>query len=260
MQKLFTYKITEAEATFLKPGMRVAVEFGKSKIFTALVYNVHNTAPVGYEAKEIYQILDEVPIINELQLKHWEWIANYYMCSLGEVFRAALPSAFLLESETEIQLVPGFTNEEVLSNEEFLIFEALQHQTQLSISKIIEILGKKNVFPIIKTLIEKNVIVVKEQIYEQYKPKLVKYIRLKEPWNASEKLSELLETLSRAKKQRELILTYFQLQSLNKPIKVTQLQERAETSNAVIKSLIDKDIFEIYFCQSGNSFLNFFRI
>ena len=93
MQKLFTYKITEAEATFLKPGMRVAVEFGKSKIFTALVYTIHNTAPVGYEAKEIYQILDEVPIINELQLKHWEWIANYYMCSLGEVFRAALPSA-----------------------------------------------------------------------------------------------------------------------------------------------------------------------
>ncbi|MFB9271719.1 MULTISPECIES: replication restart helicase PriA [Flavobacteriaceae] len=249
LQKLFTYKITAAEANFLKPGMRVAVEFGKSKIFTALVYNIHNTAPVGYEAKEIYQILDEVPIVNELQLKHWEWIASYYMCSLGEVFRAALPSAFLLESETEIQLVAGFKNEELLSGEEFLIFEALQHQSQLSISKIIEILGKKNVFPIIKTLIEKNVIVVKEQIYEQYKPKLVKYIRLKEPWSASERLSELLETLSRAKKQRELILTYFQLQSLKKPIKVAQLQEKASASSAVIKALLDKDIFELYFIQ-----------
>ncbi len=249
MQKLFTYKITAAEANFLKPGMRVAVEFGKSKIFTALVYNIHNTAPVGYEAKEIYQILDEVPIVNELQLKHWEWIASYYMCSLGEVFRAALPSAFLLESETEIQLVASFKNEELLSGEEFLIFEALQHQSQLSISKIIEILGKKNVFPIIKTLIEKNVIVVKEQIYEQYKPKLVKYIRLKEPWSASERLSELLETLSRAKKQRELILTYFQLQSLKKPIKVAQLQEKASASSAVIKALLDKDIFELYFIQ-----------
>ena len=119
----------------------------------------------------------------------------------------------------------------------------------MSISKIIEILGKKNVFPIIKTLIEKNTIVVKEQIYEQYKPKLVKYISLKEPWNTTEKLSELLENLSRAKKQRELILTYFQLQSLKKPIKVTQLQEKASASSAVIKSLIDKDIFEIYFIQ-----------
>lgn len=247
--KLFTYKITEAEANFLKPGMRVAVEFGKSKIYTALVYNIHNTAPVGYEAKEIYQILDEDPIVNELQLKHWEWIANYYMCALGEVFRAALPSAFLLESETEIQLVTGFTNEEILSDEEFLIFEALQHQSQLSIFKIIEILGKKNVFPIIKTLIEKNVIVVKEQIYEQYKPKLIKYIRLKAPWSSKDKLSELLENLSRAKKQRELILTYFQLQSLKKPIKVTQLQDKATASTSVIKSLIDKDIFEYYFIQ-----------
>jgi primosomal protein N' (replication factor Y) len=247
--KLFTYKITEAEADFLRPGMRVAVEFGKSKIYTALVYNIHNTAPIGYEAKEIYQILDEVPIVNELQLKHWEWIASYYMCALGEVFRAALPSAFLLESETEIQLVTGFSNEELLSNEEFLIYEALQHQSLLSIFKIIEILGKKNVFPVIKSLIEKNVIVVKEQIYEQYKPKLIKYIRLKAPWNASNKLSELLETLNRAKKQRELILTFFQLQSLKKPIKVTELQDKAKASSAVIKSLIDKDIFEIYFIQ-----------
>ncbi|UMB54520.1 primosomal protein N' [Lutibacter sp. A64] len=249
LSKLFTYKITEAEANFLKPGMRIAVEFGKSKIYTALVYNIHNTAPVGYEAKDIYQILDEFPIVNQLQLKHWEWLANYYMCALGEVFRAALPSAFLLESETEIQLVAGFTNEEILSDEEFLIFEALQHQSQLSIFKIIEILGKKNVFPIIKTLIEKNVIVVKEQIYEQYKPKLIKYIRLKAPWDSNDKLSKLLEELSRAKKQRELILTYFQLQSLKKPIKATVLQDKAGTSSSVLKSLIDKEILEYYFIQ-----------
>ncbi len=229
--------------------MRIAVEFGKSKIYTALVYNIHNTAPVGYEAKDIYQILDEFPIVNQLQLKHWEWLANYYMCALGEVFRAALPSAFLLESETEIQLVAGFTNEEILSDEEFLIFEALQHQSQLSIFKIIEILGKKNVFPIIKTLIEKSVIVVKEQIYEQYKPKLIKYIRLKAPWDSNDKLSKLLEELSRAKKQRELILTYFQLQSLKKPIKATALQDKAGTSNSVLKSLIDKEILEYYFIQ-----------
>jgi primosomal protein N' (replication factor Y) len=249
LQKLFTYKITEAEADFLEPGMRVAVEFGKSKIYTALVYSIHTIAPDGYEAKEIHQILDETPIVNKIQLKHWEWIAKYYMCSLGEVFRAALPSAFLLESETEIQAVAGFSKENELSDEEFLIFEALQHQSQLSIFKVIEILGKKSVFPIIKSLMEKNVIVVKEQIYEQYKPKLVKYIRLKEEWNSNEKLSELLEILSRAKKQRALILTYFQLQTGKKPIKVSQLQEDSNCSLAVIKSLVDKGIFEYYFIQ-----------
>ena len=156
LQKLFTYKITEAEATFLKKGMRVAVEFGKSKIYTALAYTIHTDAPIGYEAKDIHQILDETPIVNEIQLKHWEWISTYYMCSLGDVFRAALPSAFLLESETEIELIQGFTKEEKLSDDEFLVFEALQHQPRLSIFQIIEILGKKGVFPIIKKPIRKK--------------------------------------------------------------------------------------------------------
>lgn len=250
LQKLFTYKITEAEASFLKKGMRVAVEFGKSKIYTALVYKIHQTPPIGYVAKEIYQILDDIPVVNKIQINHWEWISSYYMCSLGEVYRAALPSAFLLESETEVQLVKGFTNEAGLSNEEFLIFEALQHQSQLSIQQIVEIIGKKTVFPIIKTLIDKNAIVVKEQIYEQYKPKLEKYVRLTEAWNAPEKLSELMDSLSRAKKQRAIILTYFQLQSAKKPIKITLLQEDSNSSSAVIKSLIDKEIFEIYFIQT----------
>ncbi len=225
LQKLFTYKITEAEAVFLSKGIRVAVEFGKSKVYTALVYKIHNESPIGYEAKDIHQILDETPIVNEFQLKHWEWIANYYMCSLGEVYRAALPSAFLLESETVIQLAQNFSNENILSNDEFLVFEALQHQSQLSIQEIIEIIGKKNIFPIIKDLIKKNVITVKEQIYEQYKPKLIKYIHLKETWSTNSKLNELLESLSRAKKQRDVVLTYFQLQTTKKPIKVLELQK-----------------------------------
>jgi primosomal protein N' (replication factor Y) len=98
LQRLFTYRITEAEAQFLKKGMRVAVPFGKKKIYTALVFEIHQEAPMAYEAKPIHQILDDMPVVNELQLQHWEWIASYYMSSLGEVYRAALPSAFLLES------------------------------------------------------------------------------------------------------------------------------------------------------------------
>jgi primosomal protein N' (replication factor Y) len=229
--------------------MRVAVEFGKSKIYTALVYTIHNQAPVGYEAKDIHQILDEVPIVNATQLTHWEWIAKYYMCSLGDVYRAALPSAFLLESETTILLKQGFTDENSLLNEEFLVFEALQHQPQLSIHQIVEILDKKSVFPVIKQLIEKNVIVVKEHIYEQYKPKLVKYIQLTVTWKSNDKLSCLLEELSRAKKQRDVILTYFQLQASKKPIKVSELQAKSNCTTGVIKSLVDKKVLEYYFIQ-----------
>ena len=100
LQKLFTYRINEAELDFIQVGMRVAVPFGKSKIYTALVYEKHENEPKAYEAKDIYQIIDEAPVVTRLQLDHWQWIADYYMCSLGDVMRAAVPKAFLLESET----------------------------------------------------------------------------------------------------------------------------------------------------------------
>ena len=100
LTKNFTYQVSETEFYFIQKGMRVAVPFGRSKIYTALVIDKHNKPPQLYEAKEIHQILDEKPIVNEIQIRHWQWIASYYMCSLGEVFRSALPSGFVLESET----------------------------------------------------------------------------------------------------------------------------------------------------------------
>jgi primosomal protein N' (replication factor Y) len=249
LPKLFTYQITEAESKFLKKGMRVAVEFGKSKIYTALVYEIHQVPPKGYDAKDIHQILDETPIVNEIQLKHWKWISDYYMCTLGDVYRAALPSAFLLESETIILKNESFTDESILDNDQFLIFEALQNHSQLTINQTIEILGKKTVFPILKSMIEKEAINLKEQIYEQYKPKLVKYVRVN-PLYTEDKLQELLESLSRSKKQREAILSYFQLEiSTKKPIKVTDLIEASYTSAAVVKALVEKEILEFYFIQ-----------
>ena len=229
--------------------MRVAVEFGKKKIYTALVYEIHKTPPKGYEAKDIHQILDETPIVNEIQLQHWQWIADYYMCTLGDVFRAALPSAFLLESETSILKNNDFTAENELSNDEFLIFEALQHQSELNVNQVISILNKKTVFPILKSMLDKEAIILKERIYEQYKPKLVKYVRLN-PVYTDDKLNDLLDSLNRAKKQRETVLTYFQLQlSTKKPVKVSDLEKESGSSAAVIKALVDKGIFEYYFIQ-----------
>ncbi|MDG1698070.1 MAG: primosomal protein N', partial [Polaribacter sp.] len=178
IQKTFTYSVTEDEANFLQKGMRVAVSFGKSKIYSALVFNIHQTKPTLYEAKEIHQILDETPLVNEQQLQHWQWVSNYYMCSLGDVYRASLPSAFLLESETIIYKNEHFSNDIILTDDEFLIFEALQHQSQLTIHQVADILGKKKVMPIVNELLKKSAITIKEEIYEQYKPKLVKYVRL----------------------------------------------------------------------------------
>ncbi len=228
--------------------MCVAVSFGKSKIYTALVFEIHQHKPTAYQAKDIYQILDEKPLVTSKQLKHWQWISDYYMCSLGEVFRAALPSAFLLESETIILKNNTFSSEEDLTDNEFLIVEALQHQSQLNLQQIMQITGKTKVFSLIKQLLEKEAIIVKEEIYEQYKPKVIQYIRLQKQWEA--KLDVLLEKLKRAKKQREVVLHYFQLQaSTQKPIKKLDIQKQLNTSAAVINALVDKDFFEIYEIQ-----------
>ena len=226
--------------------MRVAVSFGKSKIYTALVYKIHNNEPTLYEAKEIHQILDEFPIVNKLQLKHWKWIAEYYMCALGDVYRASLPSAFLLESETIIYKNESFTDESVLIDDEFLIFEALQHQSQLTIHQIVDILDRKKVMPIVNSLLKKSAIYIKEEIYETYKPKLVKYVKLHSDYNADDSLNTLLEELSRAKKQREAILTYFQLSTSKTPIKAKELETKSNVSSAILNSLVDKNILEFY--------------
>jgi primosomal protein N' (replication factor Y) len=246
IQKTFTYSVTEDEAVFLQKGMRVAVSFGKTKMYTGLVYNIHQTAPNLYEAKEIHQILDETPLVNELQLKHWQWISSYYMCSLGDVYRASLPSAFLLESETILYKNDAFTEDAILADDEFLVFEALQHQSQLTIHQVADILGKKKVMPIVNQLIKKSAITIKEEIYEQYKPKLVKYVRLHSDYNSDDSLEKLLEELSRAKKQREAVLGFFQLSSTKKPIKAKDLEEKVAVSSTILKSLVAKGIFEFY--------------
>mgnify|MGYP005987360809 FL=1 len=250
IQKTFTYSVTQFEYEFLKKGMRVAVSFGKTKMYTGLVFNLHQIPPETYDAKEILQILDNKPIVTEHQLKHWEWISTYYMCGLGDVYRAALPSAFLLESETIIFKNESFDNKYILNDEEFLIYEALQHQSQLTIHQVVDILGKKKVLPIINELIQKSTVYIKEEIYEQYKPKLIKYVRLSNNYNSENSLELLMNELSRATKQREVIMTFFQLSASKKPIKVKDLEKVSGASSSIIKALEVKGVLEFYFIKT----------
>jgi len=250
LPQTFTYKVSEAEFDFIQIGVRVAVPFGKSKFYTALVAEKHHNPPTLYEAKEIHQIIDEKPVVNDNQLEHWKWIATYYMCAIGEVYRTALPSALLLESETIISAKKEILITDDFSDDEYLLVEALQQQTSLKISEITSILNKKKVFPIIQQLLEKNIISLQEEMVEGYKPKLIRYIRLFPEFNFPDKLEELLTLLKRSEKQKELLLSYFQLNaSQRKPISVKELTEYSNVSSAVVKSLIDKEIFEEYYIQ-----------
>ena len=253
LEKRFTYSITQAESEFLTIGMRVSIPFGKTKIYTGIVAAIHQTAPVIYDAKEIHQILDEQPIVTLKQLQLWQWIAKYYMSTEGEVMRAALPNAFLLESETIISKNNALElNENDLKDDEYLIYEALQHQSSLKIQDISNILDKKNVLPVVKRLVEKEAIILNEEIYDKYKPKYVRYVKLTDAYNSQEALNQLLEALSnRAKKQRDVVLTLFSISAkTKKPVKVTDLITESQASSATVKALIDKNILEDYHIQT----------
>lgn len=251
LKQTFTYEVNKDEAMFLKQGMRVAVPFGKSKLYTGIVYAIHQVAPQGYETKSIDQILDENPIVNEIQIKHWEWMADYYMCTLGEVLKAALPNAFLLESETIITLINKEPKDKFkLSDQEFLVLEALQVQSSLHINDIRAILDKKNVVSILQSLLEKGVIGVQEEVYEKYSPKIKRYIKLSSDFSSEESLKLLLDSLTRAPKQKHVLMTLFMMSSKEKkPIESVFLQKKSDTSSSVINGLVGKGVLKEYFIR-----------
>lgn len=248
LPKLYTYRINEDEAHFLQMGIRVAVSFGKSKVYTALVHKVHTNEPT-YETKDIEYILDETPIVTPEQITHWQWIADYYMCTLGEVIKSALPSAFLLESETIIEIAEKDLNSNLFSDDEFQVYEALHYKTALKGSEVSKIIPKKKTLKVIKSLVEKGAARISERIFEKYVPKLIKFIRLAEDYQSQEGLQKALELL-KGEKQKKLIMAYFNY--INRevlPLKVENLLEEAKVSNAVLKSVVEKGILEIYYLQ-----------
>ena len=251
LERNFTYAITKAEVDFIKKGVRVAVPFGKNKVYTGIVYNIHHNAPTAYEAKSIHSILDEFPVINPFQFKLWEWMSSYYLCSMGEIMRAAMPNAFLLESETIISLNPSAKFEtNALKDDEYLVIEALQQQTSLKVDEINAIINRKNSFPVLKRLLNHKVIALEQELTEKYKPKLIRCVRLHPNYQHENALQELIEALKNASKQRNIVLSYFNLATHTKQIKVADLKIKSNATSTQIKLLIDKEVFEEYHYQT----------
>jgi primosomal protein N' (replication factor Y) len=251
LERNFTYAITKAEVDFIKRGVRVAVPFGKNKVYTGIVYNIHHNAPTAYDAKSIHSILDEFPVVTLYQFKLWEWMSGYYLCSMGEIMRAALPNAFLLQSETIISLNPSVEFEvNSLKDDEYLVFEALQQQSSLKVDEINAIIDRKNSFPVLKRLLDRKVIALEQELSEKYKPKLIRCVRLHPNYQHDGALQELVEALKSASKQREIVLSYFNLATATKQIKVSDLKTKSNATSTQIKILIDKEVFEEYHYQT----------
>ena len=249
LDQLFCYEITVSEFDFVKPGSRVSVPFGKSRIITGVVSKLHQQRPLSYEVKPIHQIIDETPIVNEHQLSFWDWMSNYYMCGIGEVMKASIPSVLLIESETMISLNKNteFIQND-LSDDEFLIYEALLKATELSIHEISDILNKKNVFKIIQFLNDKQIVHIDEKLYSKYKPKLKRYVEINKLLRDAFYVSKIKEKLKRSPKQTSLYNNLLKL-NLEEFISVEDLKKKFSVSSSLIKQLIDKDILNEHFIE-----------
>jgi primosomal protein N' (replication factor Y) len=244
LAKNYLYRIPYHLNDEIAVGKRVIVQFGKSKIYTALIKNIITTAPAVYEAKYIIDVVDQSPVVNPMQLKFWDWMADYYVCNEGEVMSAALPAGLKLASETIIVLQEdqGEVHDD-LTEKESLLVEVLRTKQRLSIDDIVKLLGQKTVFPIIRSLIDKEVVYIAEEVIEKYKPLLKSFLSLNPFYKEEGSLKILFETLERAPKQLDALMAYLHLAKQNTEVAKVELLEHSNAGQAAIKSLVDKEVF-----------------
>ena len=247
LRPAFTYEVNEEQAAFLQAGMRVVVPFGKSKIYTAITIKVHEHTP-SYPTKPIEFILDEAPILSPRQLQLFAWASGYYLGSFGELLKIGMPSSLLLESETMVERTEQTVATDTLSDDEFLVYEALGQASSLSTKEVGKILQKKNPIGVLKTLIEKGVVRLSEKIFEKYQPKLQKYLRLTPTYQGKEALNALLDgDILKTKAQQKLLWAFVALRAQKQSlITAEMLLEKAEVGTAVLKKVIDYGVLEVY--------------
>ena len=253
LPKAFTYVVEKSEFDFLSPGYRVGVPFGKNKLYTGLVYQKHQVAPQTYEPKPIEVILDEYPIVTADQITFWEWMSDYYRCSMGSILRTALPSAFLLASETIVAKVSAVEIDwDSVSDDAFLVLEGLGKR-DLLIEDIQAIVQRKSVLPLIQDLVEKGYVETVQSLKEKYTPKYHRYLRIAPKHKGDQALATVFEQLKRAPKQSSFLLGLIQEQE--EWVKWAALKKRLGVESTVVKTLLEKEILEEHFVQEDRPIL-----
>ncbi len=243
LDALFTYAVPNEMTTNIHEGSRVIVQFGKKKFYTAIVYHKYEAEEKGDEIKEVVAILENYPIVNAIQLKFWNWISSYYMCTLGDVFRAALPSALKIESETFVTLNPDFEGEEPFTTNEQKIFACLSSEKAYKLSELEKLSGITNIIPPIKSLADKEAVFLQETLRDDYRAKTEVAVKLAK--NFSEKgLTDIIDALSRAPKQQQLLIDFLGIKST--PIFRKELLHISGQTSNTLNELVKKNILSTY--------------
>ncbi len=246
----FTYRIPFSMNSLVQVGQRVSVQFGSRRVYAGLILKLHEQAPATGTPKYILSVLDEKPLVFPLQIKFWSWISDYYMSTLGEVMNVAIPSAFKLSSESKILLSETFRpDQDPLSDSEYQITEALMQQRKLTIKEVGQIVGFQKVLPLLKSMIQRQMIFMEEELNSSYKPKLEKYLLFSDLYLKESALHELLDGLGRrAPKQMEILMAMMTLAGLPLKkgilVKRSDLQQKTGGSLSALKALLDKGILE----------------
>ena len=252
----FTYRLSPEQEEHVQPGCRVVVPFGRKKFYTGIVCNVHCLKPTAYEVKEVVTILDERPILLPLQFKFWEWLAGYYLCTQGDVYKAALPSGLKLESETIVALNPDFEATGWLPEREQHLLDLLSAEPEQSVTQLEKDSGLKNVLPTVNALLAREAIFVKEELKQSYKPKLETRVRLTPDANNEHRLHIFFDELQRrAPKQLDLLMKYLEISGTlggsERPVAKRDLLQRAGATPAVFNGLVARGVFETYQTEIG---------
>jgi len=246
LPKNYTWSVPVHLKEQLHVGCRVEVNLGKNKKYAGIVKKLHNDKPDFFEAKDILNVLDVEPVVFEEQLKLWEWIASYYMCSEGEVMAAALPAHFKLSSETILVFNDEYGDDfSALDHDEYLVAEALLIKKELKLTEVQQVLDSSHVYPVINRLIQKKVCFVWEALKQTYSPKKEIFVLLNKDYDNEEKLSELLNNWTRAPKQMELLLSYLHLIKTEGEVSKANLLKKSNASDAQLKGLVDKEILRL---------------
>ena len=246
LPKNYTWSVPEHLKDQLHVGCRVEVNLGKNKKYAGIVKRIHNENPEFFEAKDVLNVLDVEPVVFEEQLKLWEWIASYYMCSEGEVMAAALPAHFKLSSETILIFNEEYGDDfSALDHDEYLVAEALLLKKELKLGEVQQVLDSSHVYPVINRLIQKRVCFVWEALKQTYSPKKEIFVLLDPQYNNEDKLSDLLNNWTRAPKQMELLLSYLHLIRTEGEVIKTNLLKKSNASDAQLKGLVDKGILRL---------------
>lgn len=243
LPRAFTYAITIELVDVMQQGHRVVVPFKTDKLYTGIVLEIHQRTP-AVKPRLIETIADEDPIVTPAQLQFWQWLADYYLCSIGEVMSAALPSGLKLNSETRILYNDYYEGDfAALSDEEFNIVQALRQRQEMSLTDIQQLLQKRNIYKTLQKLYNEGIALSKEELLQKYKPRFETFVKLHEHYQNDEALEKLYETLQRAPKQVEILLAYTQLQRQNTFITKKDLLKLSNTEASTLKRLVEKQIF-----------------